>query len=361
MKVLLLTDDLGNGGLERQLALLAKTLPAQWDRRVFSLQDGPFAAVLRDAGVPVDIHPRASRLDVRPALRLWQVLHRWRPDIVHSWGWMCSLAAGPACRALGIPMIDGTIREGQPRRITRVKGRPGMWFARRVVANSHAGLRACAIRGPKGLVVWNGFDTARLVLCDAPQDRGESPFTVVMTGHMTRQKDYRSFIAAAQILTQRDAKRWLFMAVGEGSDRVRLVRDASVLTQSGVLRFVDGGLEVLPTVSRCHVGVLMTGPLDAEGCSNSIMEYMACALPVVCSDGGGNRELVLDGVTGFVVTPGDPRALAERLEFLREHPDERRRLGIAGRRRLLEHFTVEQMVAGYTSLYEELSAGRMAT
>ena len=185
MKVLLLTDDLGNGGLERQLALLAKTLPAQWDRRVFSLQDGPFAAVLRDADVPVDIHPRASRLDVRPALRLWQVLHRWRPDIVHSWGWMCSLAAGPACRALGIPMIDGTIREGQPRRMTRVKGRPGMWFARRVVANSHAGLRACGIRGPKGLVVWNGFDTARLVLCDAPQDRGESPFTVVMTGRMT--------------------------------------------------------------------------------------------------------------------------------------------------------------------------------
>ena len=79
------------------------------------------------------------------------------------------------------------------------------------------------------------------------------------------------------------------------------------------------------------------------------------------ANGGGNRELVLDGVTGFVVTPGDPRALAERLEFLREHPDERRRLGIAGRRRLLEHFTVEQMVAGYTSLYEELSAGHMST
>ena len=210
--------------------------------------------------------------------------------------------------------------------------------------------RVCHSRA-KGLVVWNGFDAARLVLCDAPQDRGESPFTVVMTGRMTPQKDYRSFIAAAQILTQRDAKRWLFMAVGEGSDRVRLVRDASALTELGVVRFVDGGLEVLPTVSRCHVGVLMTGPLDAEGCSNSIMEYMACALPVVCSEGGGNRELVLDGVTGFVVTPGDPRALAERLEFLREHPDERRRLGT--RRQAAPPGTLHRRADG-RGLYEPL-------
>ncbi len=359
MKVLLLTDDLGDGGLERQFDLLTENLPAQWDRRVFSLEDGPFATVLRDAGVPVNVHPRASRLDAQPTIQLWQVLQRWRPDVVHSWGWMCSLAAGPACRALGIPLIDGTIRDGRPRRMTRIKGRPGMWFAKRIVANSQAGLNACGIRGPKGRVIWNGFDAARLTLCDARQDEAEPRFAVVMTGRMTPHKDYQSFIAAAEILAQRDAKGWLFMAVGRGSDRVRLARQASSLTQAGALQFVDGGLEVLPTVSRCHVGVLMVEPtLHAEGCSNSIMEYMACGLPVVCSEGGGNRELVLDGVNGFVVKPGDPGALAERLEFLRDHADERLRLGLAGKQRLLQQFTVARMVAGYTSLYEEVLVGR---
>jgi glycosyltransferase involved in cell wall biosynthesis len=294
---------------------------------------------------------------VRPALQLWSLLHRWRPDVVHSWGWMSSLAAGPVCRVLGIPLIDGTIRDGRARRTTRLKGRPAMWCATRVVANSHAGLRACGIHEPKGLVVWNGFDTARLTLCESQQDRADSPFGVVMTGRMTPHKDYESFIAAAQILARGDAGPCLFLAMGKGPDRDRLARQASALADRGVMRLVDGGLEVLPTVSRCHVGVLMANPtLHAEGCSNSIMEYMACGLPVVCSEGGGNRELVVDGVNGFVVRAGDPTALAERLKFLWEHAEERLRLGLAGKQRLLERFSVAQMVAGYTSLYEDVLA-----
>lgn len=47
----------------------------------------------------------------------------------------------------------------------------------------------------------------------------------------------------------------------------------------------------------------------SEGCANSIMEYMACALPVVCSDGGGNPELVVQDATGYLIEAGDRESL----------------------------------------------------
>ena len=54
--------------------------------------------------------------------------------------------------------------------------------------------------------------------------------------------------------------------------------------------------------------------VHAEGCSNAIMEYMACGLPVVCSDSGGSAELVRDGRDGYVIAPHDAaRTLARRV------------------------------------------------
>ena len=94
-----------------------------------------------------------------------------------------------------------------------------------------------------------------------------------------------------------------------------------------------------------------------EGCSNAIMEYMACGLPVICSEGGGNREVVEDGKTGFVIAPADPRALAQRIAYLGNHEAERRAMGAAGRRRIMETFSLEQMVDDYVRIYEEALSG----
>ncbi len=93
--------------------------------------------------------------------------------------------------------------------------------------------------------------------------------------------------------------------------------------------------------------------LHREGCSNAIMEYMSCGLPVVCSVGGGNPELVLDGETGHLVPWGEAAALAEALSFLADHPETARRFGEAGRRRVLADFSVERLVTETESVYRE--------
>ncbi len=352
-RILFVTDTLGTGGAERQLALLVKYLPAEWERRVWSLGNGPFADVIRSNGILLDVRKRRWRYDIGPLLDLWQLVVRWRPMIVHSYGWVCSAAVAPLCRLLRIPWIDGSIRTGGvPARHTG-RARLALALANRVIANSQAGLNALNIPKAKGRVVYNGFDPERLPLTERVVRRS-SPFTVVMVARMDPFKDHDSFIRAARILSAADEEDgWHFQILGNGLQRAAVIESAADLIEKGVMDFPNAGLEVLPYVRQAHAGVLLTRPPNQEGCANAIMEYMACGLPVVCSNSGGNRELIVEGETGFTVPSQDVTALVAKLLWLRAHPQEAHAMGTAGRQRFLEEFTVEKLVEKTSSVYKE--------
>lgn len=360
-KVLLANVSLGNGGLERQLLLLAQNLPpVSWEVGIWTLEGGPFERAVHEAGIPWRCRERRGRFDATPALDLWRLMCSWRPDLVHAWHWIPAAAAGPACKALGIPLIDGSIRMGS---VPRSLGRPRriiMRWADLVVANTSAGLNAWHVGPEKGRVIYNAFDDDRL--------RGQPTrtlrenkvrFTAIMAARMGPPKDYQSVLAAARMLEQNAPGMWNFLLVGNGPDRAQLMEAARDLTAAGTVTFDDSGLEAVGEILSADVGVLMTDPaLLAEGCSNSILEYMACGLPVVCSDSGGCGELVRDGREGYVVTPRDAGALARRLAELRAQPQIRDRMGAAGQRRVGEEFTIDRMVAEYLAAYEEAIGGR---
>jgi glycosyltransferase involved in cell wall biosynthesis len=353
VKVLLLADTLVNGGLERQLALLATSLPPDWEARVWAMDGGTFVGYLRDRDVEVTVRQRRFRFDPAPAGALLTVLRSWRPDVVHVWSWMAGLAAAPLCRALGIPLVNGMIRSGAvDPDFPRLK-RLGLAGATLVLANTRAGLRSWGVSSVRGRVVYNGFDQTRLALLDPERRPDPGCCTVIMTGRMTPIKHYDVVLDAARRLS-RDAVGWRFVLVGDGPDRERLRRAAHDLVEGGVVAFPEPGTAVLDLARDADVGVLMTNPaLANEGFSNSIMEYMALGLPVVCGDGGGNPELVRHGVTGFIVPPADPAALAERLAYLRARPDERRAMGAAGRRVIVAELSVEAMVGQTLAVYAE--------
>ena len=94
----------------------------------------------------------------------------------------------------------------------------------------------------------------------------------------------------------------------------------------------------------------------SEGLPYVVLEAMACGRPVVATDVGGVAEGV--GDTGILVPPRDPSAVAAACVRLLLRTDERRALGAAARRRVLEHFTIERCFGTYRSLYEELVGGR---
>ena len=100
--------------------------------------------------------------------------------------------------------------------------------------------------------------------------------------------------------------------------------------------------DVESIVSVLTVGVLSSPP--REGISNSIMEYMAGGKPVVVTRGGGTEGLVVDGVTGYVLDPGDIGGMAKSITSLLENQTVARRMGEAGRLRLEKNFGLDIMV-----------------
>ena len=99
-------------------------------------------------------------------------------------------------------------------------------------------------------------------------------------------------------------------------------------------------------------------PSLAEGISNTILEAMACGLPVVATRVGGNPELMEDGMTGRLVPQANAEAMAGALFHYYDDPVLARRHGRAGRQLVLQRFSLDRMVSDYLSLYDGLLAGR---
>jgi glycosyltransferase involved in cell wall biosynthesis len=350
-RVLIVTDSLSNGGMERQLVVLAKALPAEWTVRVVSLDDGVYVPILREGGIDVTLVSRRFRYDVWPAVHVGKIIRAWRPVIVHTFGWMSTGSSALACRSLGIPIVDASIQDANvPRGVERVK----QWLSSRadvLIANSRAGLDANRVDPRKGVVVRNGFDPDRWKLCE-PREKTDRPYTVVMAARMHRHKDFRTLLQAARILCAEEPGEWRFLAIGSGEERTALLVEYADLIESGGVRAPEAGTEVLALVAASHVGVLLTDSrFHAEGIPNSIMEYMACGLPVVCTDNGGNRELVVEDETGLIVHSSDVAEVVAALRRLRDDPVWARAMGLAGRDRIATVFTVEALVEGTLAAY----------
>jgi glycosyltransferase involved in cell wall biosynthesis len=145
----------------------------------------------------------------------------------------------------------------------------------------------------------------------------------------------------------RDTAR--LVMVGEGPLRGQC---QAVLDEAGA-----GALAWLPG-ERADVAQVMRGlncfvlPSLAEGISNTILEAMATALPVIATRVGGNAELVDDGRTGEVVPPDDVEALAQALVRMAVDPAHAAAMGRAGRTEVERRFSLQAMVAAYQALYD---------
>jgi glycosyltransferase involved in cell wall biosynthesis len=354
-KILYVVDSLPFGGAERQLSLLLKYLPPTWNTRLVSLNNGPYYQVLLDQKTAVVIYKRRSRFDLVPILQLYSEIWRYKPDVIHSWSWLCSALVLPVCKIFHIFLIVSIRNAGMSHR-RRWRTRIAMLLSDLVVANSYAGLSAFRAPKRKSVVVYNAMDPDRLQLIRRESNTPTGITTVIMTARISPFKDFITYFEAARRLSAQEPGCWKFVAIGAGddNDRKKLRMLADDLVDTGVVDLLEAGLEVLPYVNEANIGVLLSASSFREGFSNSIMEYMACGLPVICSDSGGNRELVIDSETGFVIPPENVDSFVKKLAFLKNHPDISRKMGSAGQERLTHLCSIERMIGDYEALYNEL-------
>jgi glycosyltransferase involved in cell wall biosynthesis len=208
-------------------------------------------------------------------------------------------------------------------------------------------------------VVHNGFEATRALRgpVRAGRTAGETA-EIVMAARMVPEKDFATLLEAGEIL-YRSGRSVRITLMGSGPDREPLAAQWRDAVEAGRVRFLDCGLDVMPVLATADIGVLLTDPLHhAEGLSNSIMEYMASGLPVVCTESGGNREVVLEGRTGFIVPPHDARAVADALARLVDDPGSARRFGEAGSERIRDEFSTRVMVERTVAVYETVIGDR---
>jgi len=293
------------------------------------------------------------RWDLGIFWRMYRAIRRYRPQVIHTFDMMSSFYALPIAKSMHIPVINASIRNAFSAGGFR-------WTLERLllklsdyrVANSYAGLRSRGFieTATKNFVITNGFDLSRVDRSRTKPSsylafRTANTKTVGMVAGFSRHKDYPTFIRAARELSRRRSEV-LFVAVGDGET---LETSRKMAADVRKIKFLGRRKNVEEIVATFDVGVLST---FTEGISNSVMEYMALRKPVVATDGGGTRELVVDGQTGFLVPPQKPEALAAKIEYLLENPDHARRMGEAGEARLRSEFSIERMVEKTVKLYE---------
>ena len=120
---------------------------------------------------------------------------------------------------------------------------------------------------------------------------------------------------------------------------------------SDYILFIGESDEVESLYSTADIGVL---PSHQEGFSNSILEGMAAALPMIVTSVGGNAEAVIDKKTGFVVPPHRPDLLGEAVISLADNPDQRRKFGKSGRERVEELFSLDSCINAYEKVYMDV-------
>jgi glycosyltransferase involved in cell wall biosynthesis len=166
------------------------------------------------------------------------------------------------------------------------------------------------------------------------------------------QKRVKDLIWAADLLkSARDDSHLL--VIGDGPQRWRLQRyrdQNEVADRVHLLGERNDVPRILP-----HLDCLWLGS-EYEGQSNAIMEAMSAGLPVVATDIAGNRDLVVPGETGYLVPVGDRAAFTRHTHELLNDAELARRLGDAGRQRMLAEFSVERMIERHAALYRELTA-----
>ena len=336
------------GGAERQCLLLAQNLKKNWNPFLIAINDGVLAEKYRSIDIPVFFISRVNRIDfISPTIKLHKLVRKYTPAVLHSWGWMSTYASATISSFADIPQINSMVRMGVVPDNTKPLSKFAVKMGTYSVANSKAGLSAWEVSQNKGIVIYNGFDWLRVDLPPKPSINKNSE--IIMIASMSNFKDWDAYISTAKLVTPKD-NNITFIGYGDGINRKIILNSASSLLTAKKLFLPGRTLNPIQNCQRADIGILLS--TNGEGISNSIMEYMACELPVICTNSGGNPELVEDGVTGFLVDPkNNPDDIADKIIWLINNPDKAKRMGIAGKKKILSEFSTEKMVQEYEKLY----------
>lgn len=359
------------GGMENGMVNLINHMPKERFRHVVICLDDytDFRARIRRDDVDFYALAKPAGRDVSWYFRLWRLLRALSPDIVHTRnlsaieGQFVAMAAGIRARVHGEHGRDVFDLHGKNRKYNLLRK-----VARPVVGHYIAVSRdleqwlidTVGVPPQRVSQIYNGVDSTRFHPREDTRNigpdgfAGEASFVIGSVGRMAEVKDYPNLVRAFLRLLEIEPaarQRARLVIIGEGVSRETCL---NLLREAGAehLAWLPG--------ERSDVAELMRNmdlfalPSLGEGISNTILEAMACGLPIVATRVGGNPELVEDTRTGALVPVSDTEVLAQTLLKFYGNESMVEAQGQASRTRIESQFSMQAMTQGYLSVYENV-------
>jgi glycosyltransferase involved in cell wall biosynthesis len=366
-RVLLFVHSLEFGGSEKQCIEMARVLSKNGFAVTIAClsASGPLRAAVEESGLSLVEFPVKKLLHLNTIAQLARFawfLRSNRFQVVHTNDLYSNLFAVPAALLAGVPVIVSSQRDlshwwwytPRRRKLLRAIQKSATW----VLVNSEAIRQDLIVHDgidPRQIqVIYNGVDAKAFSprVSRRPDLLPEMPAhskLVIMVANMhIAVKGHNDLIAAAKTVSHH-APEARFLLVGDGEMRARFEDPVRAAGLEKVVLFLGRRTDIPDLLSCCDIGVLAS---HAEGLPNAVLEYMAAGLPTIATCVGGIPEIIEDQISGVLVPPKDPWALAAAILRLLNDKELCTRLAKAGRERALAKFDFGRVAEALTRLYQ---------
>ncbi len=343
------------GGQEYLVLQLAEQLERRGIRSpIIALSGGSLMTEAARRGLQVFDAAKSPGFTPRLFWTLSRLFRRLSATVVHTHNMGPLIYGTVAARALGLGTIN--TRHGRAALSTR---RIVWALADRVVAVSEDARRELlahnSVDPRKVSVVLNGVDVRAFAAPEADRAAVRAAVDIPndarvfgIVARLAPEKAHATLLEAFALLIARGVPTYLVI-VGGGPLEAALKAQAERLGIARFVRFLGFRTDIATLLRGVDVFVLSS---LMEGISLTLLEAMAASLPVIATRVGGNPEVVKEGETGLLVSPGDSIGLADAMAALHADPSRARDYGSLGRERALRLFDLKPMVDAYVALYK---------
>ncbi|HLJ28822.1 MAG TPA: glycosyltransferase [Candidatus Angelobacter sp.] len=372
--VLFIIDELCEmGGAERVLFKMIRLLPEDLFRcSLITFRINPEAEEVKNISCPAYVLPLKKTYDwnaLKVARQIRRFIRQEKVSIVHTFFETSDLWAGPIAKLSGCPVLISSRRDLGILR--SFKHRVGYKLLRglydSVLAVSPQVREFCiredGLNPAKVQTLFGGLEMERVAnatgrtIMRRRMDIAEAVPVITTVGNIRRVKGIDVLVEAAALVCRKHPNAF-FLVAGRKSDEKHcreLEEKVASLRLTENFRFLGSCEDVFSILRMSDVFCL---PSRSEGFSNALMEAMACRLPCVATDVGGNREVLRQGETGFIVASEDSQDLAQRLIYLLDDPSLATEMGLRGEEVIQSGFTAQAMMKNLVRVYQELLAAK---
>jgi len=375
IKIIHLTDSLGVGGLERNLYNTVTRLDnLKYDKEVWCLlSGGKFADDLSKVGVKVkvfDYQPRMNKFSL--LLKLILKLRKSNVHLLHTHGYSCNFIGNLAGLLSFVPIRIATVQNLYYNLSKKEKFKQYLlnFLCNKVIACSES-VKMCLVKNirinpDKIVVIYNSIDTTFMINSDLVvqqmglRTRFNITDTNIVLGTVSRLvpvKGHKFLIKAIKKLIEKGYKQVRLLIIGDGPLKQELVKLVIDFNLERYVVFTGTIDNVYPFFSI--IDIFVQPSIIQEGLPLSIIEAAYFGLPIIASDIGGIREIIIHEKTGLLTVPGDIDMLTKSIEWILNNIEKAKLMGIAAKELCLNKFTSDVTMTQIENLYNFYIKGKL--